>query len=98
MSKLLALLKIEKSTPLLNLDDFSVLNEAEKDLNIYMLSAKTFKNNMLVWERETSNIINDIFKSKPEYQIREALVRPGTAVDSSTKAAVLTFSSQLKTF
>jgi hypothetical protein len=46
------------------------LNDAEKELNTYALSAKTFKNNMLVWERETSNIISDVFKTKPDYQIK----------------------------
>jgi hypothetical protein len=67
-------------------------------LNSYILAAKTFKNNLLVWERETTNIIGDILKSKPEYQVKEVQIRPTTAVDPSSKAPSLAFSSQFKTY
>lgn len=72
-------------------------NEADKDLNAYTLSSKTFHSNMLAWERETNNILTEIFKAKPEYQLKEVHHRPTTAIDSTTKSPALAFSLQYRT-
>ena len=56
-----------------------------------------FKTNLLVWESETNNIIGDVFRLKPEYQIRENNARPMTAVNPSTKVTTLSFAPQFKT-
>lgn len=52
---------------------------------------------MLIWEKETIGIIGEVFKLKPEYQIKETKNRPTTAGDPSTKNAGIAFSPQLKT-
>jgi hypothetical protein len=52
---------------------------------------------MMIWERETNNILSEVFKIKPEYQEKEVKVRPTTAGDITSKPASLTFSSTFKT-
>jgi hypothetical protein len=73
-----------------------IANEAESQFNAYSFSASSFKTNMLVWERETLNIIEDVFRVKPEYQIKEGKNRPVTAGELA-KHGPLTFSPQFKT-
>lgn len=53
---------------------------------------------MLIWEKETIGIIGEVFKLKPEYQIKETKIRPTTAGEPTTKNAGISFSSQLKTY
>lgn len=65
-------------------------------LNAYILAANSFKTNMLIWEKETIGIIGEVFKIKPEYQLKEVKNRPTTAGDPVSKQAGITFSPQLK--
>jgi hypothetical protein len=69
----------------------------EAHFKAYSLSARSFKTNMMIWERETNNILSEVFKIKPEYQEKEVKVRPTTAGDITSKPASLTFSSAFKT-
>ena len=66
-------------------------------LNSYILAASSFKTNMLIWEKETIGIIGEVFKLKPEYQIKETKNRPTTAGDPTTKNSGIAFSTTLKT-
>jgi hypothetical protein len=80
---------------MLSIDEISISNQAENVVNSYVLAGTTFKNNLIIWERETNIILNDIFKIKSDYQGREK-PRPTTANEASSKA-LLTFSPLLKT-
>ena len=66
-------------------------------LSNYMLSVNTFKTNLVIWERETMNILGDVFKIKPEYQVKEVKNRPTTAFDPASKFPSPKFSPQFKT-
>lgn len=51
---------------------------------------------MLIWEKETIGIIGEVFKIKPEYQLKEVKNRPTTAGDPVSKQTGIVFSPQLK--
>ena len=95
--KLLSLIKVEKRTSVANLEEISIQSDADAQFNAYQLGANAFKMNLLAWEQETINIIGDVFRLKPEYQLRENKNRPMTAGEPAAEATALTFSPSFKT-
>ncbi len=53
---------------------------------------------MLIWEKETNAIIGEVFKLKPEYQLKETKIRPTTALEATIKSPPIFFAPQLKTY